>query len=81
MFSLIVGTMPPRKPTTRRSRRTPKLKEPDLGEGSSPGVTKQLKYTPRPELVIKTTKKKVFNQPLTFGHTEGSTGSKVTLPH
>jgi hypothetical protein len=73
--------MPPRNPTTRRSSRAPKLKEPELGEGSSPGVAKQLEYTPRPEPVIKTMTKKVFNQPPSFGDTEASTGSKATLPH
>jgi hypothetical protein len=73
--------MPPRNPTTRRSSRAPKLKEPEVGEGSSPGAAKQLEYTLRPEPVIKTTTKKVFIQPLAFGDTEASTGSKMALPH
>jgi hypothetical protein len=73
--------MPPRNPTTRRSSRAPKLKEPEVGEGSSPGVTKQLEYTPRPEPVIKTSMKKDFIQPPAFGDTEASTGSKMALPH
>jgi hypothetical protein len=47
-FILIVGTMPPRNPTTRRSPRAPKLKEPEVGEGSSPGAAKQLEFSPRP---------------------------------
>jgi hypothetical protein len=73
--------MPPRKSTTRRSSRAPKLKEPELGEGSSPGVTRQLEFTQRPEPVIKTSTKKSFIQPPAFGDTEASTGSKMTLPH
>jgi hypothetical protein len=73
--------MPPRNPTTRRSSRAPKLKEPEVGEGSSPGVAKQLEYTLRLEPVIKTSTKKVFIQPLAFGDTEASTGSKMALPH
>jgi hypothetical protein len=28
--------------------RAPKLKEPEVGEGSSPGAAKQLEFTPRP---------------------------------
>jgi hypothetical protein len=73
--------MPPRNPTTRKSLRASKLKEPELGEGSSPGVARQLEYTPRLELSIKTTMKKVFFQPPNFGDTEANTGTKVVLPH
>jgi hypothetical protein len=72
--------MPPRKTTTRRSLRAPKLKEPEIGEGSSLGTARQLEYVPRPEPVVKTTTKKIFIQPLAFGDTEASTGSKVVLP-
>jgi hypothetical protein len=57
------------------------MKELELGEGSSPGVTKQLEYTPRPTLVILTMMNKVFNQTPTFGDTEECTGSKAALPH
>jgi hypothetical protein len=78
---LIEGITPPRKPTTRQSSRVPKMKEPDLGEGSSPGVANQLENTPRLEPVIKTMMKKIFTQPPAFGDTEASTGSKETLPH
>jgi hypothetical protein len=78
---LIAGTMPPRKPATRRSSRLSKLKEPELGEGSSLGVTKQLEYTLRPEPIIKTTIKKVFIQPPAFEDTEASRGTKETLLH
>jgi hypothetical protein len=55
--------MPPRKPTTRRSLRASKLKEPEVGEGSSPVAAKQLEFSPRPEPVIRTSTKKVFTQP------------------
>jgi hypothetical protein len=40
-----------------------------------------LEYTLRSELVIKAAMNKVFIQPLAFGDTEVSTGSKTTLPH
>jgi hypothetical protein len=70
--------MPPRKPTTRRS---PKLKEPEVGEGSSPAVAKELEFAPRLEPIIRTSTKKVFTQPLAFGDTEASTRTKVVLPH
>jgi hypothetical protein len=72
--------MSPRNPTTRRSPRAPKLKEDETGEGSSLGTTRQLEYAPRVEPVIKTSTKKYFVQPLAFGDTEASTGSKVMLP-
>jgi hypothetical protein len=72
--------MPPRKPTTKRSSREPKLKETETCEGSSPGTARQLEYTHRAEPVIKTSTKKSFFQPLVFGDTEASTGSKVILP-
>jgi hypothetical protein len=79
-YVLAAGKMSPRNPTTRRSPRAPKLKEAETGEGSSPGTARQLEYTPRVEPVIKTSTKKSFVQPLVFGDTEASTGSKVMLP-
>jgi hypothetical protein len=48
---------------------------------SSPGVARQLEYTPREEPVIRTSRKKAFVQPPVFNDTEGSTRSKVMLPH
>jgi hypothetical protein len=57
------------------------MKQPELGEVSSPGVTKQLDYTPRSELVIKIVMKKVFIQPPSFADIEESIGSKATLQH
>jgi hypothetical protein len=59
----------------------PKLKEPEVGKGSSPGTATQLEYTLRLEPVIKTSRKKFFTQPPAFGDTEASTGTKATLPH
>ena len=69
-----------RNPTTRCSLREPKLKELEIGEGSSPGTVRQLEYVPRPKHVVKITTKKVFIQTPTFGDIEASTGSKVALP-
>jgi hypothetical protein len=57
------------------------MKKTDIGEGSSPGPTKQLEYTPRTKPIIKTTTKKVFIQPLAFGFIEASTRSMMALPH
>jgi hypothetical protein len=56
------------------------MKEPKIGEGSSLGTMRQLEYAPREEPVIKTKTKKYFVQPLAFGDTKESTGSKVVLP-
>lgn len=39
-----------------------------------------MEYTPRAKLVIKTSTKKAFVQPLAFSDTEASIGSKVMLP-
>jgi hypothetical protein len=61
--------------------RVPKLKELELGEGSSPGVARQLEYTPRPEHAIKTSMNKAFIQPPTFRDTEEIMGTKAKLPH
>jgi hypothetical protein len=72
--------MLPRKSATRCSPRAPKLIEPEADEGSSPGIVRQLDYVPRPKLIAKTTKKKIFIQPSAFADTEASIGSKVVLP-
>jgi len=79
MFSL-EEKMPPRKPTTRRSPRAPKLKEAEVGEGSSPNVARQLEFGSTTEPVIKTSTKKAFSQPPTFGDTEETIGSKIMIP-
>jgi len=57
------------------------MKEPKVGEGSSPGPTKQLEFAPSPEPIIKTYTKKMFTQPRSFGDIEANTGGKVTLLH
>jgi hypothetical protein len=75
----VTGTMPPKKPTTRKSLRVPKLKEPEVGEGSSPAVAKQLDFSPKPVPVIKTSTKEVFAQPLAFGDTEVNIGTKTVF--
>jgi hypothetical protein len=77
----VVGTMPPRKPTTRRSSRAPKMKESEVGEGSSQGIAKQLEYALRLEHVIKTKTRKVFIDPPAFGYTKERIRSKIVLPH
>lgn len=71
---------PPRKPTTRRSPRAPKLKEAEVDEGSCPSAVRQLEFDTRAEPIIKTSTKKAFSQPPTFGDIEESTGSKTMLP-
>ena len=65
---------------TKRSSRAPKLKEVDIGEGSSLDTARQLEFSPRVDPIIKTSTKKAFSQPPTFGDTEASTGSKIILP-
>jgi hypothetical protein len=65
---------------TRCSPRAPKLKEAEVGEGSSPGAARKLEFATRVEPVIKKSTKKAFSQPPTFGDTEASTGSKIMLP-
>jgi len=73
--------MPPRKPMTRCSPREPNIKEVEIGEVSSPSTVRQLEYTPRVEPIIKTSTKKYFIQPLVFGDTKETTGSKIMFPH
>jgi hypothetical protein len=74
------GKIPPRKPMTRRLPRAPKLKEENIGEGSSLFIARQLEYAPKAEPVIKTSTKKEFIQPPDFGDTEVTTGSKIIIP-
>jgi hypothetical protein len=59
-YGIVAGKMPPRNPTTIRSPRAPKMKEVEIGKGSSPGIAKQFEYAPREEPFIKTTTKKDF---------------------
>jgi hypothetical protein len=77
---LVAGTMPLKKPTTRKSPRAPKLQEPEVGEGSSPTVARQLEFSPKPVPIIKTTTKKDFVQPSAFGDTEVNIGTKTVFP-
>jgi hypothetical protein len=79
-YVIVVGNMSLRKPTSKCSSRAPKLKEAEIGKGSSSRTVRQLDYTPRVEPVIKKTKNKSFVQPSAFGDTEASTRSKVMLP-
>jgi hypothetical protein len=78
---LIVVTMPLKKPSTRKSPRAPKPQEPEVGEGSSPAVARQLEFTPKPTPVIKTATKKAFIQPPIFRDIEANIGAKTTFPH
>jgi hypothetical protein len=73
--------MPPRKPTTGQSSRASKLKEPEVGEGYSLATVKQSEFSPRLELVIRTSTKKVFTQPSALRGTEENKGGKAVLPH
>jgi hypothetical protein len=72
---------PPRNQNTRRSPRVPKLKELEVGEGSSLAAAKQLEFSLRLEIVIKTSTKNYFTQPLAFRYIEENTGGKAVLPH
>jgi hypothetical protein len=69
--------MPPKKPTTKKSPRAPKLQEPEVGGGSSLAVAIQLEFTPKSMPVIKTATKKDFIQPSAFGDTEANIGTKT----
>jgi hypothetical protein len=75
-----VGTMPPKKPTTKKSPRAPKLQEPEVGEGSSPAVARKLEFAPKLVPVIKITTKKAFIQTLAFRDTEVNIGTKTIFP-
>jgi hypothetical protein len=77
---LIAGTMPPKKPSTRKSPRVPKMQELEEGQGSSLAVARQLEFTPKPVPVIKTTSKEDFIQPLAFEDIEPNIGAKTTFP-
>jgi hypothetical protein len=72
--------MPPKKPSTRKSPRAPKLQESEVGEGSSPAVARQLEFTPKPVSIIKTITKDPFVQPPAFRDMEASIGAKMAFP-
>jgi hypothetical protein len=77
---LIAGTMPPKKPFTRKSPRVPKPQELEAGEGSSLEIARQLEFTPKPVFIINTTTKKAFVQPSDFRDTKENIGAKTTFP-
>ena len=76
-----VGKMPPRKPTTRHSLGTRKIKELEFGEGYMMSTARVLDFSSRTELVIRTSTKMNFTQPLAFNDTEERKGSKGVLPY
>jgi hypothetical protein len=72
--------MPPKKPSTKKYLRAPKLQESDVGEGSSPSVARQLEFAPKQVPIIKTITKEPFVQPPDSGDTEASIGAKIAFP-
>jgi hypothetical protein len=68
------------KPTTRKNLRALKLQEPEMGEGSSPMVARQLEFAPKLVPFINMATKKVFIHPLAFGDTEGNIQTKIAYP-
>jgi hypothetical protein len=76
---LVAGTMPLKKPTTKKYPRFPKLQESEAGEGSSLAIAIKLEFTSKPMLIIKTITKEAFAQPLDFGDTEVNIGTKKTF--
>jgi hypothetical protein len=72
--------MPPKKPSTRKFPRAPKLQESEIGEGSSPAVARQLEFSPKSLSIIKAITKDPFVQPPDFRDTEESIREKTTFP-
>jgi hypothetical protein len=72
--------MPPKKPTTRKYPRVPKMQASKAGEGSSPAIARKLEFTSKLAPIIKTITKESFAQPLSFGDTEVNIGTKTTFP-
>jgi hypothetical protein len=52
--------MPLKKPSTRKSPRVPKTQESEIGEGSSPTVTRQLEFSSKMVSIIKKITKEPF---------------------
>ena len=77
----ITRIMPPKKLSTRKSLRAPKLQESEVGEGSSPSVAMKLDFVPKPVSVIERITKEPFVQPPYFGDMEASIGAKMAFPH
>ena len=61
---ILCRKMPPRKPTTRRSPRTHKMKESEVGEGSTSGFAREIDFVSKMKSVIRTSTKNEFTQPL-----------------
>jgi hypothetical protein len=59
----------------------PKGRKQRSARGLHQGAARELDFSSKEEPVIRTSTKKEFSQPPTFGDTEASTGSKVVLPH
>jgi hypothetical protein len=59
----------------------PKLKEPEVREGSMSSAARELDFASKTESVIHTSTKKQFIQASAFSDTEATTGSKVVLLH
>jgi hypothetical protein len=72
--------MPPKKPTTRKYPRAPKLQESEEGERSSPTIARKLEFTFKTMPIIKMITKEAFTQPLTFWDTEANIGTKTMFP-
>ena len=68
--------MPPKKTTTRKSLRVPKIQESEAGEGSSPAIARKLEFTSKSTPIIKTITNEAFAQPRSFGDTEVNIGNK-----
>jgi hypothetical protein len=73
--------MPPRKPMTKRSPRTPKKKETEADERSTLDTVRELDFVSKTESTIHTSTKNEFSQSMAFCDTEISTRSKMVLPH
>jgi hypothetical protein len=61
--------MPPKKTTTRKSPRAPKLQELEVGEGSSLAIARKLEFTSKSVPIIKKITKEAFAQPPAVGDT------------
>jgi hypothetical protein len=72
--------IPVKKPTTRKSPRSPKLQESEARDGSSPAVARKLEFTSKITPIIKEITKEAFAQPLAFGDIEANIGMKTIFP-
>jgi hypothetical protein len=72
--------MPPKKPTTRKYPRVPKIQKSEAGEGFSTALERKLEFTSKTTPIIKTITKETFSQPPASGDTEAYIGTKETFP-